>query len=394
MAQKTAISTERLIEQAKQLGFDVCRITDATLPQETQGKLKTAIERQYHASMAWMATTLERRKSPQNMWPAAKSAILLGMNYGPDLNPLENLKQRDRATLSVYARNRDYHDVIKGKLKTLAGWLSAKSGADVKVFVDTAPLMEKPLAEKAGLGWQGKHTNLVSREFGSWLFLGSILTDLTLPVHDSEEDHCGSCRKCLDVCPTDAFPAAYQLDARRCISYLTIEHDGPIDRELRAAMGNRIYGCDDCLAVCPWNKYAQTAREAKLQARDDLLQPELSQLLELDDKAFRAFFSGSPIKRIGRNRFMRNVLIACGNSQDERLAKPVTPHLDDPHPDVRGAAIWALSCLLPRAAFEKIRDAYFTQEPEETVREEWTAAALSPTHNANEKDAANALHRS
>lgn len=295
--------------------------------------------------MQWMEETVERRGHPQALWPEAKSAIVVGLNYGPDCDPLWTLSQKDRATISVYARNRDYHDVIKGRLKELAGLIARDHKADVKVFVDTAPLMEKPLAQLSGLGWQGKHTNLVSRDHGSWLFLGSILTDAALIPDMAEIDHCGSCRDCLDICPTKAFVAPYKLDARKCISYLTIEHAGPVDLALRPALGNRVYGCDDCLAVCPWNKFAQVSKEAKLQARDDLRVPRLEDLLLLDDIAFRAHFSGSPIKRIGRNRFIRNVLYAVGNSDDPALIPAVQPFTSDPDPVLAEAAQWALARL-------------------------------------------------
>ena len=297
--------------------------------------------------------------------------VMLGLNYGPDRDPLASLAKTDRATISVYARNRDYHDLIKGKLKRIAARFAARSGSAVKVFVDTAPLMEKPLAEAAGIGWQGKHTNLVSREFGSWLFLGAILTEAELPADAAETDHCGSCRACLDICPTNAFPAPYRLDARRCISYLTIEHKGPIPHEFRKAMGNRIYGCDDCLAVCPWNKYAQATRETKLAARDDLEAPPLAELVALDDAGFRARFSGSPIKRIGRDRFVRNVLIAIGNSGDAGLVPLVEARLGDDSPLVRGAAIWALG-ELDREAASAAR-AMHTTEGNGQVKEEWDA---------------------
>ncbi|MEM9276943.1 MAG: tRNA epoxyqueuosine(34) reductase QueG [Pseudomonadota bacterium] len=361
----------KLENRAKELGFDLCRITSATLPDETGKRLEAAIRQNHHGTMQWMENTFERRKSPDSMWKEAKSAILLGMNYGPQSNPMETLAKTEKATISVYARNRDYHDVIKGKLKTLAGWVASQKETDVKVFVDTAPLMEKPLAEQAGLGWQGKHTNLVSREFGSWVFLGSILTDAELEPDESEPDHCGSCRACLDICPTNAFPAPYQLDARKCISYLTIEHAGPIPVQYRKALGNRIYGCDDCLAVCPWNKYAKQANETKLQARDDLVAPTLAELAQLDDARFRRKFSGSPIKRIGRDRFMRNVLTAIGNSGSAKLISPVLSHLDDPNPMVRGAAVWALRRLEESQGFADMRDKALKSEVDETVREEW-----------------------
>ncbi len=282
--------------------------------------------------MRWLAETAERRGSPATLWPEVRSVIMLGMNYGPDGDPLATLADRQAGTISVYARNRDYHDLIKGALKRIASEFAARAGADVKVFVDTAPVMEKPLAEAAGLGWQGKHTNLVSRDYGSWLFLGAIFTDAPLKPDDAEADHCGNCRACLDICPTDAFPAPYRLDARRCISYLTIEHDGPIPRELRASMGNRIFGCDDCLAVCPWNKFAREGRQVKLAAREDLNAPRLKDLARLDDSAFRKLFSGSPVKRIGRNRFVRNVLIAIGNSDEPGLGAEAERLLADDAP--------------------------------------------------------------
>jgi epoxyqueuosine reductase len=306
--------------------------------------------------MGWLEANATRRGKPNVLWPEVGAVVMVGLNYGPDCDPLATLGLKDRATISVYARNRDYHDLIKGRLKTVAGRFAAKTGSAVKVFVDTAPLMEKPLAEAAGIGWQGKHTNLVSREFGSWLFLGAILTETALEPDRPETDHCGSCRACLDICPTNAFPAPYRLDARRCISYLTIEHKGPIPMEFRKAMGNRIYGCDDCLAVCPWNKFAHATREAKLAQRDDLAAPPLAELAELDEAAFRSRFSGSPIKRIGRDRFLRNVLIAIGNSGDAALASVAERRLDDPAPLVRGAAAWAVTSLeTSRAAFHRAR---------------------------------------
>jgi epoxyqueuosine reductase len=325
--------------------------------------------------MGWLATHAERRKSPKDLWPAVGSVIMLGMNYGPESNPLENLAERSRATISVYARHRDYHGLIKGRLKTIAGRFAPKAGSEVKVFVDTAPLMEKPLAAAAGIGWQGKHTNLVSRDFGSWLFLGAILTEAVLPPDAPEIDHCGTCRACLDICPTAAFPAPYRLDARRCISYLTIENKGPIPEEFRKAIGNRIYGCDDCLAVCPWNKFAQATREMKLKARDDLASPSLAELARLDDAAFRAKFSGSPVKRIGRDRFLRNVLIAIGNSADMDLIPEAERHLADPSPLVRGAAVWALSQLLPEDRFAVLREGEAMAESDADVLAEWDACA-------------------
>ena len=357
--------------RAGELGFDKCRVTQAVLPKTIGDNLHRFIQHGQHGTMQWMAETLERRISPRRMWSEAKSAILLGMNYGPDADPLANLNRTEKASISVYARNRDYHDIIKGKLKTLAGWLASRTHQDVKVFVDTAPLMEKPLAAQAGLGWQGKHTNLVSRELGSWLFLGCILTSADLKADQSEIDHCGSCRSCLDICPTDAFPAPYQLDARRCISYLTIEHKGPIPTEFRAKMGNRIFGCDDCLAVCPWNKFARKTNEAKLAAQDDLIAPDLVELASLDDAGFRRKFSGSPIKRIGHARFLRNVLIAVGNSRSSDLKSVAEKKLDDSEPLVRGAAVWALSRLEDREAFADRRMRILPGESDESVHQEW-----------------------
>jgi epoxyqueuosine reductase len=335
--------------------------------------------------MDWMAETQERRSAPRHLWPDVRSIIMLGMNYGPDDDPRANLMRKDIGHISVYARHRDYHDVIKGKLKLLASWLSAQPQAEkegshpeVKVFVDTAPVMEKPLAHAAGLGWQGKHTNLVSRDFGSWLFLGSIFTTLDLEPDDAEQDHCGSCRACLDACPTHAFPAPYQLDARLCVSYLTIEHKGAIDRALRKAIGNRIYGCDDCLAACPWNKYAQTAREQKLQARDDLKAPLLADLARMDEPAFRQFFAGGPIKRIGYERFMRNVLIAIGNSGQSEMVRHVRPYLDHDLPLLRAMAVWAVAQLLPADEFNALKQDYAAREADQSVLSEWHEAAIKP----------------
>jgi len=327
--------------KAKAEGFDAVGITAAHLPYLMGANLQAFMDEGRHGTMEWLAETAPRRRSPEALWPGAKSAIVLAMNYHQALDNFERLKQKSEGVISVYALNRDYHDVIKGKLKAVASWLAQESGADVKVFVDTAALMEKPLAARAGLGWQGKHTNLVSRELGSWFFLGVILTEAELPFDAPEIDHCGSCRACLDICPTNAFTSERQIDARRCISYLTIEHKGSIPIEFRKAIGNRIYGCDDCLAVCPWNKFAQDAREVKFAAREDLVAPQLSELLMLDDGAFRAKFSGSPVKRIGRNRFIRNCLIAAGNSGDAKLLAQVTALKADADEVVREAADWA-----------------------------------------------------
>ncbi|CUA90457.1 epoxyqueuosine reductase [Chelatococcus sambhunathii] len=324
--------------------------------------------------MAWMADRADERADPARLWPQVRSILLLGMNYGPAEDPLANLARPERATISVYARNRDYHDIIKGKLKQVASLLASVGGADVKVFVDTAPVMEKPLAEAAGLGWQGKHTVLVSRTFGNWLFLGAIFTTAELPPDAPEKDHCGSCRRCLDICPTAAFPAPYVLDARRCISYLTIEHRGPIPRDLRALMGNRVFGCDDCLAVCPWNKFAREAREARLAARPDLTAPSLAALAGLDEAAFRQLFAGSPIKRTGRERFIRNVLVAIGNSGLPALAESALRLLDEPSALIRGTAVWALSRLLPADDFVALAALRMDGEEDMTVRDEWRLA--------------------
>ncbi len=339
---------------------------------EAKARLERFIADDAHGDMAWMAETATRRASPLALWPDVRSVIMLGLNYGPDENPLKVLEQRAHAAISVYAQGDDYHDLIKKRLKEIARWLVKEAGGDVKVFVDTAAVMEKPLAASAGLGWQGKHTNLVSRQFGSWLFLGAIFTTLDLPADAAMEDSCGSCRACLDACPTAAFPEPYRLDARRCISYLTIEHKGPIPRDLRPLMGNRIYGCDDCLAVCPWNKFAQAGREAKLAARETLRAPRLADLARLDDVQFRALFTKSPIKRIGRDRFVRNVLIAIGNAGDASLAIEAERLLDDASPVVRGAAVWALSRLLPRQQF--VERAQKQSDCDSSVMEEWSAA--------------------
>jgi len=321
-----------------------------------------------------MAQTAERRADPRALWSEVRSVVVLAMNYGPEQNPLTQTRDKDRAVLSVYARNRDYHDVVKGKLKTLAQWIVKEGGASgVKVFVDTAPVMEKPLAQAAGLGWQGKHTNLVSRDFGSWLFLGSVFTTLPLEPDAPEADHCGACRACLDACPTNAFPAPYVIDARRCVSYLTIESKTQIARALRKGVGARIYGCDDCLAACPWNKFAQTAREMKLHAREELNAPRLADLVALDDAGFRALFAGGPIKRIGHGRFIRNVLVAIGSSGEARLAPHARARLADENPLVRGMAVWALAQLLDGEAFARLRAQALPLERDEEVRAEWIA---------------------
>ena len=359
--------------RAKKLGFDAFGITSAAARPDLRDKLDIALGQGWYGDMEWMGETAERRASPQALWEQARSVIMLGVNYGPDRDPLATLAQRDRGTISVYARNDDYHELIRGRLKEIAILLERRSGAKVKVFVDTAPVMEKPLAEAAGLGWQGKHTVLVSREYGSWLFLGAIFTTAELPADAPHDENCGTCQRCLEVCPTNAFPAPFQLDARRCLSYLNIEHKGPIPHEFRVAMGNRIYGCDDCLAVCPWNKFASVSHEARLVARDDLNAPALGDLAALDDAQFRAMFSRSPIKRIGHARFLRNVLIAIGNSADPRLLACAEARLDDPDPLIRGAAVWAVRRLMPAQEASRLALDFLPREGDTSVRLEWTA---------------------
>jgi epoxyqueuosine reductase len=323
-------------------GFGVCR--PDSVP-ELPERLKQFVDDGYHGQMAWMAERMAWRSDPSALWPEARSVVMLAEPYTPEHDPLAVLEQRDRAAISVYAQNRDYHDLVKKRLKRVGRWLVDEAGCEIKVFVDTAPVMEKPLAAAAGLGWQGKHTNLLSRELGNWFFLGSIFTTLDLEPDKAEGEKCGSCTACLDICPTNAFPAPFQLDARRCISYLTIEHKGPVPEELRALMGNRIYGCDDCLAVCPWNKFAVEAREIRYAARPELVAPPLRDLAALDDGAFRVMFSGSPVKRIGRNRFVRNVLYAIGNSGDAALKDAAAALTGDPAAEVADAAVWAVAQL-------------------------------------------------
>jgi epoxyqueuosine reductase len=361
-----------LTQQARTLGFDCAGVTDPGAIAQAGPYFLEFLSSGGHGDMDWLAA------DPRNLWAGVRSVIMLGVNYGPDEDPLSILQARTRGAISVYAQGDDYHDVIKKRLKALARWLSATGACEVKVFVDTAAVMEKPLAQAAGLGWQGKHTNLVSREFGSWLFLGAIFTDADLPRDDADTGHCGTCRACVDICPTSAFPAPYKLDARRCISYLTIENKGPIAREFRKAIGNRIYGCDDCLAVCPWNKFASAGHEAKLSAREELRAPELWSLARLDDAAFRKLFLKSPVKRIGRDRFIRNVLIAIGNSNDPLLATEAERLLADASPLVRGAAVWALSQLLEPSDFMRLASQAAMAESDTTVQTEWEAAGTSP----------------
>jgi epoxyqueuosine reductase len=369
---KTALTRE-----ARALGFDCIGITEPGAIADAAQHFREFIATGTHGDMDWLAAQPERRVDPRGLWQDVRSVIMLGVNYGPDRDPLAILNERTRAAISVYAQGDDYHDLIKKRLKTLARWLVATAPCEVKVFVDTAAVMEKPLAQASRLGWQGKHTNLVSREFGSWLFLGAIYTTLDLPRDAAEIDHCGSCRACLDICPTAAFPAPYKLDARRCISYLTIENKGPIPREFRKSIGNRIYGCDDCLAACPWNKFARAGREAKLAARDELRAPALAELACLDDPSFRALFTKSPVKRIGRDRFLRNVLIAIGNSGDAMLAEDARRLLGDESTLVRGAAVWALSQLVSREEFEAMKERALADEQDNGVREEWEALSAT-----------------
>jgi epoxyqueuosine reductase len=335
----------RISDKAKEIGFDTVAFTTPDLPESAPLGLQEFLENQHHGDMSWMETNADRRASPRTLWPDARSVIVLGHNYAPGTNPLDKLAQKNIGNISCYALNHDYHDVIKKKLKALARWIVDEYACEVKLFVDTAPVMEKPLAEQAGIGWQGKHSCLVSREFGNWLFLGSIFTTLEIAPNNTETDHCGSCTQCLDICPTQAFTAARKLDARKCISYLTIEHKGQIPLEFRKAIGNRIYGCDDCLAVCPWNKFAQESQEISYHARKNLEAPLLADLLQLDDINFRVLFSKSPVKRIGRDRFVRNALIAAGNSEDAALIPIVAPLIEDISPLVAEMAQWALKEL-------------------------------------------------
>jgi epoxyqueuosine reductase len=365
---------QRIAAEAEALGFDAVRFTSADAVEGAGASLDAFLAEGRHGDMGWLATTSQRRKAPRALWPEAKSVILLGLNYGRAADPLAILNEKSRGAISIYAQGDDYHEVLKAKLKPLAARVQDLTQSEVKIFVDTAPVMEKPLAARAGLGWQGKHTNLVSRELGSWLFVGSIFTTAEIAPDAPEEDHCGACRRCLDICPTQAFTAPYQIDARACISYLTIEHKGHIAPRFRAAMGNRIFGCDDCLAVCPWNKFAQAAREAKLSVRAGSDNPPLAELLALDDATFRARFRGTPIKRTGRDRFLRNVLIAAGNSGDAALVPLVEARLHDDSPLVRSMAVWALARLAPRR-FNALRGMQGAAEPDQAVRSEWLEEA-------------------
>lgn len=362
---------EAIRARAIEEGFDIVGFAEPRLPANAPGDLELFLDQGLHGDMAWMEANAERRADPKCLWDAARSIITIGVNYAPKHDPMEVLAARSCGAISVYAQGKDYHDVLKRKLKRVASWIATAHSADVKIFVDTAPVMEKPIAHASGIGWQGKHTNLVSREFGSWLFLGSIFTTLEIGPDTPEDDHCGTCRNCLDICPTDAFQAPYRLDARRCISYLTIEHKGHIAAEFREPIGNRIYGCDDCLAVCPWNKFARAAQEISFAPRPELERPILSELARLDDPAFRAFFRGSPVKRIGRNRFVRNVLIAIGNSGDAALATCAEERLEDESPLVRAMAVWALQRLLPASEFKAIANRIAQTESDPDVSAEW-----------------------
>lgn len=370
MSQSSAALVAELRNRAQALGFDAFGIAAADARPDLEAKLQTALARGWHGDMIWMEETAERRARPENLWSEVRSVIMVGINYGPRTDPMERLADTALANISSYAQMRDYHDVVKGKIKELAGLLARRAGADVKVFVDTAPVMEKPLAEAAGLGWQGKHTVLVSRTHGAWLFLGAIFTSAELPSDKAHKELCGSCTRCLDICPTDAFPAPFQLDSRKCLAYYSVEHKGQIPLEMRAPMGNRVFGCDDCLAVCPWNKFASTAREAKLQARAELQNFTLVDLLNLDDLAFRALFSGTPVRRLGWARLMRNGLVAAGNSGDVSHLARIEAFLDHPDARIRGMAVWALKALDPEQAEDR-RPAALEGELDGEVRAEW-----------------------
>jgi epoxyqueuosine reductase len=364
---------EAIRDQALAIGFDAVGFAEARLAHKARADLGEFLERGYHGDMGWLADTAERRGDPQTLWPEARTIVVLGLNYAGEEDPLAAAADPARGAISVYARGRDYHETLKRRLKALARWIAASWPGALKVFVDTAPVMEKPLAQEGGLGWQGKHTNLVSRNFGSWLFLGEIYLSLVLTPDAAESDHCGGCRRCLDACPTDAFPAPYRLDARRCISYLTIEHKGPIPHELRPLIGNRIFGCDDCLAVCPWNKFARATEEPEFLPRDGLSAPLLAEFARLDDAGFRARFAGTAVKRIGRNRFLRNVLIAIGNvpQPSGELVAACRRSLDDPSPLVRGAAVWAFGRIAAAGDLAAEAAVRLEQESDAMVRGEW-----------------------
>ena len=365
---------QRIRDDALKEGFGDIAFTSAEAVPHLADRLDAFIRDGHHGSMTWIKETRDRRIAPTAMWGAAKTAIVMVMNYGPDHDPMDNLSAKDAGNISVYARGRDYHDVIKGRLKQIAGRIAAREGVMVKVFVDTAPLMEKPLAAQSGLGWQGKHTNLVSREYGSWLFLGVILTDAYWAEDATSDDHCGSCTRCLDICPTKAFPEPYRLDASRCISYLTIEHDGMIPVEFRKPMGNRIFGCDDCLAVCPWNSFAQQGHEAKLQSMAGLDLPPLSELLALDEARFKSKFSGTPVRRAGYVNFTRNVLIAIGNSGEASHQPALKEQLSSPHDVIKATAIWALKQLMDEDDFAVLKDKHLSPEDSDHILAEWNSS--------------------
>lgn len=368
---ETNLTKKDIENLAYDAGFDAMRVTTPSGLERNAEYFSEFISQSYHGEMKWMEEKADRRKSPLTLWPDVKSIIMLGMNYGPDYDPIKFLNHKNSGNISAYARGKDYHDVVKKRLKQIARKIHGDTSEEVKVFVDTAPVMEKPLAQKAGVGWQGKHTNLVSRQFGSWLFLGSIFTTLSIDPDTPEKDHCGSCSSCIDICPTNAFPAPYKLDARRCISYLTIEYKGHIDLEFREAMGNRIYGCDDCLSVCPWNKYAKLTNEVHYHPRIELEHPRLDDLANLDDTAFRQVFSGSPIKRIGRDFFLRNVLIAIGNSGNHSYVPLLISKLSELSPYVRAMAIWALKKLSSQAEFSELKSIHARDESDTAVLTEW-----------------------
>ena len=356
-----------------QEGFDLVGVTSPDRIMEAGARLRTFLDRQYHGDMAWMAEKAEWRASPRSLWPDVRSVVMCAMNYGNGADPLQDIEKKNRGVISCYAKGKDYHVVVKKALKRLAGRLIGRAGGSVKVFADTAPVMEKPLAEAAGLGWQGKHTNLVSRELGSWFFLGAIFSDRELPSSDGEVDHCGRCRRCLDICPTDAFPAPYQLDARRCISYLTIEHRGIIPHDLRHGMGNRVFGCDDCLAICPWNKFAQIAKESRFHPRTDVDNPPISELLALTHETFAERFAGTPVKRIGRDGLVRNALIAAANSGNADYLPSIRLLMEDPSPIVRATAVWSFKQLAPKRDVVRVSAELLLGEDDERVQGEWLA---------------------
>ena len=367
----SSISKEKIQKKSKEFGFDIIKITEPEIHKKDHRYIKDFLNNNFHGDMDWLEKNLERRLSPKKIWQDVKSIIVLGVNYAPDHDPMHNLKVKDVGNISVYARGDDYHDVIKKNLKKFGRWIVSQTNSEIKVFIDTAPIMEKPLAQKAGLGWQGKHTNLVSRDYGSWLFLASIFTNLDLEIDTEENDHCGNCNNCIEVCPTNAFVEPYKLDARKCISYLTIEHKGIIPIHLRSKIGNRIYGCDDCLAVCPWNKFAKESKEIKFKQRNKNELYDLKKLSLLDDYSFRKMFSKSPIKRIGRDRFLRNVLIAIGNAKLKDAKDQVSKNIFDKSPIVRGAAIWALNQITDGEELKKIREISLSKEKNQDVIKEW-----------------------